>query len=385
MRTSYLFSSPKGDVPVSEEMMRRPFALRPLENHPFLSLGDFFHATRNFLWQGDGERLFHPMNELKDSNRQICEIQQLLIRYEKYGALYQILSAEVVTEDSTRKYAVIAAMLPKAKETLERECGLLGRLNRGYGYSLIPQIYLKDKVNSGHPGKIETIDMALSNWFEGFHEWHFSGDKNNAETISIWNMERGYQSAGIDVIREIVHQAAKILTLYYNPISNHQIYPWHHGAGDFIVKIDEEGVDVRLISVRGYDATVSPLKGSITDPLEPILFFFLNMTVSMRLDKFGGIGDPVWAGASILPAVLSGFLEGLRQKEEEGKTDNHIKEKMFLYLRDIPRKVLHEKLVRQIEMYRGIDPVDFSCMHKHIVAHGDELYHTLMKSPVSEI
>ena len=384
MRTSYFFSSPEGDVPVSEEMMRRPFVLRPLENHPFLSLGNFFHATRDFLWQGDGERLFYPMKGLKSTDGQMGKIQQLIIRYEKYGALYQILSAEAVAEDSTRKYAVIAALSPEAKETLERECDLLGRLNSRYAYPLIPQIYVRGEVVSGHPGKSETIDMALSNWFERYHEWHFSGDKNNAETISIWNMEKGYQSAATDMIREIIRQASKILTLYYDPISNHQIYPWHHGAGDFVVKVDEESVDVRLISVRGYDATVSPLKGNITNPLEPILFFFLNMTVRMRIDKFEGMGDPVWAAAFILPAVLSGFLEGLRQKEEKGKTNNRISEKMLLYLRDLSRKALHEKLVRQIEMYRRIDPVDFSCMRKHIEAHADELYHAMVKSSVAE-
>lgn len=385
MRTSYFFSSPEGDVPVSEEMMQRPFVLRPLENHPFLSLGDFFYATRNFLWKGDEERLLYPMNGLKDPHGQMDKIQQLIIRYEKYGALYQILSAEAVAEESKRKYAIIAALSPEAKETLERECNLLGRLNNRDAYALIPQIYFKDKVVSGSSGKTEIIDMALSNWFEGYHEWHFSGDKNNAETISIWNMERGYQSAARDVIREIIRQASKVLTLYYDPISNHQVYPWHHGAGDFVVKVDKECVDVRLISVRGYDAMVSPLKGRMTDPLEPILYFFLNMTIRMRIDKSEGMGDPVWAGAFILPAVLSGFLEGLQQKEEEGKTDNPIRKKVLLYLRDISKKALHEKLVRQIEMYRRIDPVDFSCMQEHIEAHADELYHALMKSLVSEI
>jgi hypothetical protein len=384
MRTSYYFSSPEGDVPVSEEMMQRPFVVRPLENHPFLSLGDFFQATRNFLWKGDGERLFCPLNGRKSSNGQMGKIQQLIIRYEKYGALYQILSAEAVAEGLKRKYGVIAALSPEAKETLERECDLLDRLNGRYVYSLIPQIYLKDKVISGHSEKSETIDMALSNWFEGYHEWHFSGNKNNAETISVWNMERGYQSAATDVIGEIIRQASKVLTLYYDHISNHQIYPWHHGAGDFVVKVDEEGVDVRLISVRGYDATISPLKGRITNPLELILFFFLNMTVRMRIDKSEGMGDPVWAGAFILPAVLSGFLEGLKQKEEEGKTDKRIREKILHYLRDLTRKALHKKLVRQIEMYRGIDPVDFSCMHEHIEAHSNELYRALVKSPELE-
>jgi hypothetical protein len=385
MRPRYFFSSPAGDVPVSEKMMRRPFVLRPLENHPFLSLGDFFHAARDFLWQENGERLFPPTNGAKDPDRRMSEIQQLIIRYEKYGALYQIVSAEALSEDSKRKYAVIAALSSEAKETLERECDLLDRLNKRYAYPLIPQIYFKGKVVSGHSGKTEIIDMALSNWFEGYHEWHFSGDKNNAETISIWNMQRGYQYATTGVIRKIIHQASKILTLYYDPISNHQIYPWHHGAGDFVVKVDEEGVDVRLISVRGYDETVSPLMGNIIDPLEPILFFFLNMTVRMRIDKSEGMGDPVWAGPFVLSAVLSGFLEGLRQKEEENKTDRHIAEKMLLYLKGVSRKTLQEQLIRQIEMYRRIDPVDFSCMHEHIEAHGDELYHALMKSPVSEI
>ncbi|MBN1833717.1 MAG: hypothetical protein JW896_16565 [Deltaproteobacteria bacterium] len=115
-----------------------------------------------------------------------------------------------------------------------------------------------------------------------------------------------------------------------------------------------------LFSSHAGDVPVSPLNECIMDPLEPILFFLLNMTVRMRIDRFEGMGDPVWAWASILPAVLSGFFEGLRQKEDEGKISSHIREKMLLYLRDIPRKTLREKLVRQIEIYRGIDPVDFS-------------------------
>ncbi len=384
MSTRYFFSSPEGDLPVSEEMMQRPFVLRPLENHPFMSLGDFFQATRDFLWQGEGERLFHLMNGPTNSEGQMGRIQQLIIRYEKYGALYQIVSAEVVTEETKKKYGVIAALTPEGKKTLEREYDLLSWLNDKYAYSLIPRIYFKDKVEIGHPGKTEIIDMALSTWFDGYHEWHFSGDKNNAEGISIWNMERGFQSATTDVIGEIIRQASKILTLYYDPITNHQIYPWHHGAGDFIVRIDEDGVDVRLISVRGYDKAVSPLKENITDPIEPILYFFLNMTVRMRIDKFEGMGDPVWSVASILPAVLSGFLEGLKQKEEEGRVENHISEKMLLYMKDMSRKALHDRLVRQIEVYRGIDPIDFSCMYKHIEAHADELYRAIDKTTVAE-
>ena len=219
MRTSYFFSSPEGDVPVSEEMMRRPFVLRPLENHPFLSLGDFFHATRDFLWQGDGERLFHLMNGPTDPDGEMGRILHLIIRYEKYGALYQIVSAEAVAEDLKRKYAVIAALSLEAKETLERECDLLGRLNYRYAYPLIPQIYLKDKVDSGHPGKTEIIDMALSNWFEEYHEWHFSGDKNNAIIRSILGtMGQGTLSS----------RSMKRVSMYGSSASEDMMRPFPH-------------------------------------------------------------------------------------------------------------------------------------------------------------
>jgi hypothetical protein len=384
MRADYFFSSSEGDIPVSEEMMQKPFILRPLQKHSFLTLGDFFHATRDFLWQGCGERLFQLMNGLTDPDDQIGSIQRLIIRYEKYGTLYQIVSAEAVAEGFKRKFAVIAALLLEGKETLEKECNLLDHLHKKFSYSFIPKIYFKDKVESGQPGKIEIIDMALANWFEEYHEWHFSGDKGNAETIAIWDMERGFRSVTKDVIREIIRQASKILTLYYDPISNHQIYPWHHGPGDFVVKADEEGVDVRLISVRGYEAISPPQKGADVSSLEPLLSFFLSLTVKMRIDKFEGMGDPVWAGAFILPAVLSGFLEGLEQKEAEGRIDHYMSEKMLLYVKEISRKVLHERLIRQIEMYREIDPVDFSCMEKHIEAHAEELQHALGKKPADE-
>jgi len=119
VKTVYLFSSPEGDVPVSTDMMQRPFILRPLENHPFLTLGDFLHAIRDFLWQKDGKRLRGIIGRLEGQGISGETIDQLIIRYEKYGTLYQIASVEAAAENLREKLAVMAALTPDAKETLE--------------------------------------------------------------------------------------------------------------------------------------------------------------------------------------------------------------------------------------------------------------------------
>jgi hypothetical protein len=36
-----------------------------------------------------------------------------------------------------------------------------------------------------------------------------------------------------------------ILTACYDPISSRQIFPWHHAAGDFVVRVERERVGVR--------------------------------------------------------------------------------------------------------------------------------------------
>ena len=383
VKTVYLFSSPEGDVPVSKDMMQRPFILRPLENHPFLTLGDFLHAIRDFVCQNEGKRLCGIIGRLKGQGISCERIDQLIIRYEKYGTLYQIASVEAAAENLREKLAVMAALTPDAKKTLDRECKLLDRLIDRWPYPFIPRIYVKDMVDVKKSDKVETFKMALSDWFDGYHEWHFSGDKNIAPTIDVWDMGQGLRSAATNVICEIIRQATMILTLYYDPASYGQIYPWHHGAGDFVVKVDEDRVDVRLISVRGYGPLIFLLGNKQPVPLEALMFFFLDMTVKMRLDKLEGMGEPLWAGDFVLPAILEGFIEGIRRKEKEGELSDGIMEKLIHHLKKTTPGALRARLFHQIEIYREIDPTDFICMKNHLNDHADALHRVLQNDNLS--
>ena len=49
----------------------------------------------------------------------------------------------------------------------------------------------------------------------------------------------------------LLRQAAMILTACYDPVTTEQIFPWHHAAGDFVIRCDKDTLSVRLITARG--------------------------------------------------------------------------------------------------------------------------------------
>ena len=111
---------------------------------------------------------------------------------------------------------------------------------------------------------------------------------------------------------------------------------WHHGAGDFVIKIDKNDLDLKLVTVRGY----APLFENLPDfdkgeedvelILQALLICFLNLSVRMRLDRFDGVGDIVWADRLAVKSTLEGFLEGLARKAQPAFMPDTI-DKCFRY------------------------------------------------------
>jgi len=93
----------------------------------------------------------------------------------------------------------------------------------------------------------------------------------------------------------LFREASKILTLYYDPDTYHQICPWHHAAGDFVVNLSEGIVQVKLTAARNYLPLISFPGRAGTNRVTAFVAFLLNMTVQMRLDRIGGVGEPIWA------------------------------------------------------------------------------------------
>ena len=165
-----------------------------------------------------------------------------------------------------------------------------------------------------------TISFVLGQWFSDFHEWHLSYDRaNKARKISLWNTETGNRFLSDSEARELIRQAATILTLYYDCQTFQQIAAWHHAAGDFVARHRGDGLDVRLITVRGYEPLPGFSPGEGTSIEMPLVVFFLNLTMRMRLDRLDGVGDLAWLQEFAVIETVRGFLEALAIHEKKGR------------------------------------------------------------------
>ena len=165
--------------------------------------------------------------------------------------------------------------------------------------------------------------MFLGEWFDGYHEFHISIDPVDKKSkIVVWDDIRGRFFLSADQTRMLYARVSKILTGYYNPVSFEQIFSWHHAAGDFIVRIEDEKLDLKLVTVRRYEAILENQKDTETpsdDPrqiLQALLIFFLNLSIHTRLDRLDGIGEMVWSDDIAVEATLIGFLEALSIKPD---------------------------------------------------------------------
>jgi hypothetical protein len=374
MLVTYYFSSPEGDVLIDADTLERPFILSPFENHPFLTLGDYFDAVRGFILIDNGQHLIYLLTHLWNKKTELKDIEKIIIRYEKYGVLYQIVSAEIFSRDQRVKFAVSTAISGEAKETLNREFDLIQHLYYQKGLPYLPRAYYRQPIALLKEGMSETLLMILSEWLENFHELHLSKDDNNVERITIWDMEGGYRFASDYEFHEIIRQASNILALYYNTDTYCRVYPWHHGAGDFVVKTSNGVVDVKLVTVRGYEPIVLSNLEQKIDALKALILFLFDITVKMRLDKLEGVGEPYWAEASILKAVLEGFFDALRIKGLESNYPDLNADVVKNTLRSMSEDEIRAFFSSWSDQYRIYDPSDYAVIERYINDHIIDVY-----------
>ncbi len=104
-----------------------------------------------------------------------------------------------------------------------------------------------------------SLSLFLADWFEGFHEFHLSLDPlDGIQKLVLWDGSPRPNYLSRHQTRHVYIEISKILTLYYNPRTYDQIFPWHHGAGDFVVRVDGDRIEVRLVTVRQYGPLADP-------------------------------------------------------------------------------------------------------------------------------
>ena len=375
MKTKYLFSDPQGDIPLGPIDLAKPFKISPSKDHPFLTLGDYFEAIKKFVLKDQTGTLTVLLGDRSDKSIRLDHIDTLQIRSEKHGALYHLASVEIVIDGQPLKYGVSTAISNRGKIYLNHEYDVLNYIEESFNLPYLPKVFFKGEIEIRIGDGQESLSMFLAEWFEDFHEWHISKDeKTERQRICIWNQKDGLRFASTPECLEIYKQASKILTLFYNTQNFSQIYPWHHAAGDFVVRTGDGNVEVKLTTARNYEPVMGFQKEEEINPMVALVYFFLNLTIKMRLDKWDGVGDAAWAEDFVLPAVMGGFFEGLKIKEEKGSYHPGKVDELPILLKAFAKEELKKMLCSLLELYLTGDPHDLAVIETHLESHAEALY-----------
>ena len=377
MNISYFFSSPGGDVSIDAETFARPFIVEPLQYHSFMTLADFFHIVTNFVLGSAGPALASALSRSWGRDVTLRDIDNIIIRYEKYGTLYQIVSAEIFSGSLKDMFTISAALAPTAQENIKMEYNLLSYINTKTGLSYLPRVFSINSQDIEKDGVVDTVVLSLAEWFEGYHEWHFSKDEEGKDAIVLWDMGKGNRPASDLEAYAIIREASRILTLYYDVDTSERIIPWHHGAGDFIVKTDSGNVDVRLVTARGYEAFTSSDACDATNPLWGLLNFFIELTTKMRLDKLEGMGDSTWAGSAFVTAAIEGFVQAMKTKEEQGQCGAFTFADFITSAKALSQDEIEQSINSQLSEYQARDTSDYEVIKAHLKEHARDLASTL--------
>lgn len=324
----YLASSPYGDITVDDVKWQIPMILRRSDvtdtgnfsDRPKLTYGHYFEALKGFISKDSYSLLIDTVSKKLNKAITLGDINEILIRTEKHGALYHTASIDVIAEETRTKFAVNVAISEKGKEWLRHEFSVLQELNSKFNLPYLPCIYFQGEVKyRSTEDTEESMLMVFGEWLEGYHEFHLSVDKRDSkQKIMVWDVDNGYKYITDEQGREIYKQASKILTLYYDTHDFRQIFPWHHAAGDFVVRMDTENIDVKLITARQYEPMIVFSEDDSVNKYMALVYFFLNLSMRMRLDRLDGVGDIAWADDFYVDGVMEGFFEALKFKERAG-------------------------------------------------------------------
>ena len=278
-----------------------------------ITIGDYFSAARQFLLKNDFSLLKSGLKAVFNAPVPTNQIHKIVVFLEKHGALYHPLKIQVAASESRTCFFVLNGAVSRSGLSLiENEYDLISRMNQAYSKHYLPQVFGIDFIKTDN-GR---IGFFLGKWFDGYKEFHVTQDQDKRQIV-IWEADGSCHYILETDALEIYQEISRILTYYYDLETFEQIFPWHHAAGDFIVRQEGGSTHVRLITVRGY----SPLTEFGTGKedkkvhiLPSLMFFFLNLTLRMRLDRLNGTGKTVMLGEGVIKATIEGFLKGLDEK-----------------------------------------------------------------------
>lgn len=381
-------TTPTGDIPIREKggAKHLPVGPQDSDSESDLRYGPYLESVRHLLMQRECKKILEALAFRLGRNVELAEIEWIEIRTEKHGAYYHVARADLNVAGNIVSFAVNVAVSDKAKSVLERDFSLLRKLGRRGDHQCLPQVYFKGAGRYRESDKgVRWLHMFVAEWFSGYYEFHLHLDRKDASyRLLLWDFDHDSRYLSREQSLELYRQAARILTLYYDWNSFRQIYPWHHAAGDFVVKVEKGRVDLRLITVRGYEPAVDFKSRKKSAKSLALILFFLQLTIQMRLDRLDGVGDVVWAEDYCLEGTGAGFFEGLASGDAKVRRDIPSVGEILDLLRSFTKEEWLHFLVELLERY-NFSQEELSLISDHGENHIEYLQQVLTKLKIDSV
>jgi len=314
---AFFLSDKKNPVLKNMKIWNDPLPLnrknQKTSNGFFIRHGDYFHAVRTFLEENRCKVLLQAVSARLKQAVTCEEIDKINIYLEKHGEFYHPARVEVVFGQQKIPFVLNVSVSDAGRKNIETEYAVLQKLKSRFSFSYTPMVYgLGNVFVNGFQ-----IYMFLGDWLEGYSEFHVTEASSRKRKITVWDPLKSPWHLTKEQAKTVYRQATDILTAYYNPETYEQIYPWHHAAGDFILKLENEIIDLKLITARNYVALVQKKEEQdLNSIMGAMLVFFLNLSIRMRLDRLDGVGEIVWSDDLFVPEIVNGFFQGLEKKSQ---------------------------------------------------------------------
>lgn len=282
-----------------------------------ITYGTFFKGAETFLTK----------NIEKIPNINVDDHDNIFIFLDKHGKFYHPARIEISKKNDNICFVLNTAVNETGKMCMKYEIESLTELNKK-NLNYVPNIYFHGDVVSEE----SELSMFCGNWFENYCEFHISPFEDSQKII-VWDPSENYYLSFDEEI-EVYRQCSKIMTEYYDERSFSQISPWHHAAGDFILKKDN-GIDVKLITVRQFAPFAEVDEPDENTVLYGLLYFMINLSIRMRLDRIDGVDKTVWADEHAMDGFFKGFFEALTLKKPVIEGNSSLKECFIEYIQNV--------------------------------------------------
>lgn len=304
-------------IPADQRLLNSPLPMGPMaQSHEAWDYAAYFGLLTELLGQEDWALVRRAAEDMGGPGRLCNEIDSIRLVAEKHGAFYHPARVEALTNLGRITLCANVALSAAGRSLAPVEYQTLAALWAEFAQKFTPRVF----GAAGNPQNGPCLFLAQ--WFEGYCEYHLYDCRDDTPPrVRVWDMERGPWFLGRDDAGKAVFQEALILGYYYDPASFAQIFPWHLAAGDFVLKQTAAGPELRLITARGLSPLFESADNSPQTAFTAFLFFLVNSTLRLRLDRHDGTGQWLFYDESAVYQAVKGCLAGLALREAETGAD----------------------------------------------------------------